>query len=222
MSSRLAPPDRSRSRRFNLGPDSGGCAGRFGGTTPDGLKVSLRDTAEYIMTFPLTTEPELMASVFRNCSFDEFLDAMNDGFKDDDRIVVVPHSTRLPRSRSKRFQSAVSPHGIVVGDEISDRVASHPLRPSVAPVADVADVADVDAQPYSGHKFGGEPYCLQEPELPGSRELFEAGFVQVIQVDFPGPEDGEVDGDWPFMDGLFNLFGRPPFIDAPWYWYLQK
>lgn len=175
--------------------------------------MSLRDTAEYIMTFPLATEPGLLATVFRNCPFDEFLDAMNDGFKDDDRIVVIPHATMFPRSRSKRFRSDVSPHGIIVGDEIPDRVRSHPLRPPVA---------EVDAQPYSGHKFGGEPYCIQEPELPGARELFEQGFIQAIQVDFPGPEDGDVDGDWPFMDGLFNLFLRPPFVDVPAYWCLQK
>ncbi|HNB54542.1 MAG TPA: hypothetical protein PK530_21525, partial [Anaerolineales bacterium] len=72
-----------------------------------------------------------------------------------------------------------------------------------------------------GHKFGGRPYCIQEPTLAGVEELLAQGYRQIFQIDFPSPQDGRISGSWPFGDGLFNLFWRPPFENEPFYWYLQ-
>ena len=63
---------------------------------------------------------------------------------------------------------------------------------------------------------------IRQPELPGAAELFRDGYVQVLQLDFPDGDDGDISGNWPFGDGLFNLFWRPPFIGEPYFWYVQK
>jgi len=74
---------------------------------------------------------------------------------------------------------------------------------------------------YSDHKFRGRPYSIQDPELDGAEELMKRGFVQVLQLDFPGAADGAVRGNWPFFDGLFNLFMLPE-RPSLYEWAVQK
>jgi len=203
----FAPNDRAWSRTFHFGVGPSSHGPRIGGTRPDGLRADLQDDAEYIMTIQLATAPDIFASLFRNCSFDDFIDGMNDGFHDDDRLLAIPHHDDLRRSSDTAFASSVTPHPLVVAE---------------TPTRDRAPSSDGSTVPRGGHKFGGEPHSIQEPELPGASQLFGAGYLQIVQVDFPAADDAEVDGDWPFMDGLFNLFWKPPFFDTPYFWYLQK
>jgi hypothetical protein len=159
------------------------------------------------MTLPISQEPTLYASVFQNCSFKELIKAINAGFKTDDRLVIVPHHANLPRATDDRHRSTVNACEIIIQEGVSS---------DWIPDGEGGRVRN------SHHKFGGEPFCIQEPELPGASELFDSGYVQVAQVDFPGPEDGSIEGDWPFLDGVFNLFGLPPLEQSDYKWYLQK
>jgi hypothetical protein len=156
------------------------------------------------MTLPLSADPQLFASVFITCSFRELLKARNRGFRTDERITVITHGDDLPRSSSGLWASELSPHPLRIGEARSDQSKD--------------DEGGVVIN--SDHKIGGEPYCIQEPELPGAAELFKQGYVQVLQLDVPGAADGGIRGNWPFGDGLFNLFGRPPF-EQDFQWFFQ-
>ena len=118
-------------------------------------------------------------------------------------MVVLTHP-ELPVSDAPERNSVLSAHPIVVGSEAPDLVSDE----------DGGTVID------SSHKIGGRPYCIQEPELSGAKELFADGYLHVLQLDFPGPPDA-VKGEWPFGGGLFNLFWRPPFEEQEYVWYLQ-
>ena len=49
-----------------------------------------------------------------------------------------------------------------------------------------------------------------------------AGYLQILQLDFPGGgEDALVSGNWPFGDGMFHLFGKPPFDRDHWRWFFE-
>jgi len=201
-----APVDVALSCPFRI-PDGPSQSGpRIGGLAPSLLTPpALHPSAEYILTFPLCVEPLLYASIFRNCASDDFFHALNDGFMADDRIVAAVHPD-LPRGESALHASQVSPH---------------PLRLQL-PAPDVLPDGEGGFVTSSDHKLGGRPYCIQEPEVEGADALIAAGYVQVLQVDFPGFEDGNICGPWPFGDGLFNLLWRPPFLASELRWCIQK
>jgi hypothetical protein len=199
----VAPADPSRSRTFRIVDGESERGARLGGRAPDGVGDSvLREDAVYVMTVPLSSTPELELSIFVQ---GEIWAAMNQGLFSDVRVVALPHVPSHRRSDG-RFRSQLSEHRIVLGDEISD----------ADPESDDAD----GPKPWSHHKIGGRPYCIQEPELEGAEALSQRGFVQLIQLDFPGSADGAVSGSWPFADGMFNLFGKPPFDE--FFWAFQK
>ncbi len=118
---------------------------------------------------------------------------MNEGVQSDNRVVAIRHGA-LPRGSSNQFASELSAHPLVISPH------SHP---------DLIDDGEDSGIISSIHKFGGRPYCIQEPELAGANILLENGLVQALQLGFPGHADGKVTGDWPFAGGLFNLFLKP-------------
>lgn len=195
MTKLVAPADRSRSIPFRIvdGPSERGP--RFGGRAPDAAEVdALDDAAVYVLTIPFT--PELELSVFKR---GELWDAMNAGIFADDRIVAVVHPPSARRS-DDRFRSPLTEHAIVLGEEQSD-----------------ASEED-EEKPRADHKLGGTPYCIQEPELEGA-----AGLTQVLQLDFPSADDGDISGSWPFADGMFNLLTPTAHGDARVFkWAFQK
>ena len=200
----LAPEDRRYHLRFRIGDGPSERGARVGGWPPADLDSRpLCEGMTYFLTFPLADTPELYASIFL-AEFGDLMKALNDGFKTDSRVAIIPH-TDISRGDSSQFASTLSSHPIVIGEQYSDLCRN-----------DLGEVL-----PWSDHKFGGEPYCIQEPELPGARALFEQGFIQVLQLDFPNAADGNIDGDWPVGDGIFNVFWKPPFEGVPYYWYLQ-
>ena len=72
---------------------------------------------------------------------------------------------------------------------------------------------------------GGSPYLVREtPDLRAQLDETAAlGYLQILQIDFPTNEGDElVYGDWPFADGVFHLFGRPPFDSDAWRWLWQR
>ena len=173
---------------------------------PEGLNFPLRDEAQYFGTFPLYTDPSpLYFSLFINCEFWDLVSSLNLGLQTDDRIVVVTHPA-LPRSHSTQYASQlISQHSLHIDELAADMVQS--------------DSGEMVIR--ERHKFGGRPFCIQEPVLPGSEELFAQGYRQLLQIDFPSPADGRVSGNWPFGDGIFNLFWKQSLSSEPYFWYLQ-
>lgn len=197
----VAPTEPSRSRPLRILDGASEEGPRLGGRAPEGVFERLRDPAVYVMTLPLATDPELELSIFRQ---GELWDAMNAGVFSDDRVVAIVHAPSRRRADG-RYRSALSEHRIVLGDEVDD---IH------------FDEAADEPRPRSDHKLGGHPYCIQEPELDEGEALLRRGLVQLVQLDFPSSQDGDVSGSWPFADGMFNLFGAPPFEE--WFWAFQK
>lgn len=201
----IYPLDLKQSRPFHFVEESTPVDVRIGGNMPDGLSVRLHEGARYFGTFPIYDEiSRLYFSIFINCSFANFIKALNRGFQTDDRIVVAIHES-LPRSTSAKYGSGLSQHAIHIDAVGADLIQS--------------DTGETVVR--EGHKFGGSPYSIQKPVLPGSEALFLKGYKQVLQVDFPSPSDGRVSGSWPFGDGIFNLFWKDPFEKEHYHWYLQ-
>ena len=48
-------------------------------------------------------------------------------------------------------------------------------------------------------------------------------YLNVLQIDFPAVagDIGNVEGDWPFGDGLFHGLGRAPFGRGDWLWFWE-
>lgn len=156
---------------------------------------------QYVMTVPFLREPLVYVSVFVNCSYRTLLGARNGGLQSDARIVVVRHG------EANRDSVAANASGLT----------PHPLLLETQPAPDLLDDEDGGRVIDSSHKIGGRPYCIQEPELDGVEALLREGYVQAVQLDFPGSEDGDVSGNWPFGDGLFDLFLRvDPSATAYW------
>jgi hypothetical protein len=162
--------------------------------------------SQYVLTFPFLIEPVVYVSVFVNGTIKRLWQSMNDGLQSDDRIVTIQHGDAL-RGDSD--------------DEIRSELSAHPLLVAELLEPDLVDDGEGGRAIASDHKLGGRPYCIQEPELDGAEELLGRGYVQALQLDFPSSRDGAVSGNWPFTDGLFNLF-IAPHGGAPVYWAFQK
>ena len=202
----VAPSNPAFSRRLTIGEGPIDSVLRVGGPGSEGVDSTLLGPhAQFVLTVPLASGPRLCFSLFVNATFRQLITAMNDGPHSDDRVIVILHD-KVPRlSKRGRFQ-CMSEHPLVLG----------------APEPDLVSDGEGGFVTESRHKIGGRPYCIQEPELPGASSLLERGFIQVLQLDFPGPPDALVSGDWPFGDGLFNLFWHPHATGEDFVWYVQK
>jgi hypothetical protein len=198
----VAPLDRGRSRPFRIVDGSRSNHARLGGRAPSGVgDAVLSEAAAYVLTVPAAVDPDLYISIFVQ---GELWDAMNRGMFSDERVVALSHGA-LPSRTDGRFPSALSEHLLELGEE----------RPDM-----VAEPGDDVIRPRADHKIGGRPHCIQEPELEGIEALLDTGFVQLVQLDFPSAADAMVRGTWPFANGLFSLFGAPPF--ERFFWAFQK
>ncbi len=175
---------------------------RLGGRAPEGVRA--RGGMEYLLTVPfLTSAQELSLFV---AGFDELLPA-NGSLQAPGLIEVLLH-TPAPRRASGEPASSLSEHPLLL-----------------QPVKDDWFVND-DGETVieSSHKLGGRPYFIQgEPDLEAEvAKILRSGYLQILQLDFPGGGgDALVSGDWPFADGLFHLFGSPPFDRDHWRWFFE-
>ncbi len=174
---------------------------RFGGRAPEGCSPpSLGARGRYLATVPLATDPELEISVFTGFSFEEMLEAAGDIARATELIDAVAHPPS-PRRADLAFASELPGHALLLGAQQED-VELDQGRRIVR----------------STHKLGGRPYFMHGDTVldQAVEALFDAGFRQVLQLDFPGADDAAVEGDWPFADGVFHLLGREPFGPTDW------
>lgn len=199
----LAPKDPLKSVAFSLRAQAEGDGGRLGGRPPDGIvPAQPRTNTVYLATVRISRFPDLEASIFlTEREENELLKTGGRLYQGRDLgpIQVTLHG---PTSRGTGIglRSTLSERAIVLGDEQDDWYTG-------------GQAGVVQGR----HKIGGRPAIFKEWDLEErAGELLSNGYMQVLQLDFPGDGDDVVGGDWPFGDGMFHLLGREPFGEADW------
>jgi len=205
----LFPNDPLVSVPFNVGQGPNEAGPRLGGRPP--ANVLPRTSNEFIcyfLTIPLSVEPSQEVSVFTSSNFDRLLKACGN-LNEEGLVQVVVHSSSR-RGKSLELSSSLSEHPLLLLEPREDWLMSDEGERIVA----------------SFHKLGGRPYFIQgKLGLEAAvRRLMAAGFAQVLQMGFPAVrgDTGEVEGDWPFGDGMFHLFGMAPFGPGDWRWFWER
>jgi hypothetical protein len=69
---------------------------------------------------------------------------------------------------------------------------------------------DLGTKPvFQDHKVGGMPYFGQlEGQVMESLPLLNSGWIHLLQLVFPGIDDDETPGSWPFGESAFHVFCR--------------
>jgi hypothetical protein len=192
--------DQGRCHPIRIVADHEGIDGHLGGAPPQGIAPPGGLT--YFLTVSFATDPDRQISIF--VADYERLAPARGRINDLGLVKVIEHGP-ADRSNATINPSPLSPCGLVVlpdeEDWIDDEEGGRVVR--------------------SGHKLGGRPHLLREtaPLLEGVKQLTAQAFAQVLQVDFPGGDDAPVSGSWPFGDGIFGLFGRPPYAATDWRWW---
>jgi len=120
-------------------------------------------------------------------------------------VEIVLHG-RSRRGSAALLASPLSGRAIVIGAEQDDWYVTEDGR-----------------VPIGRHKMGGRPSIHKEWDLEGvCAELQQSRYVQVVQLDFPGPEDLTGIGSWPFGDGMFHILAREPFDPQDWIWFWEN
>lgn len=186
--------------------DGPGLPGAFlGGRPPRGVAPKPESgPLRFFGSVPLTVEPELCASLFV-ADLEQLLQARG-RLNALGLLEVVIHPAAEEREVDPSpLSSPLSEHGLRLLEPASDRI--------------LGDEGEEVFRP--GHKIGGRPHLIRvSAQLVDSIEACRAGgFSLAAQFDFPSGDDAAVTGDWPFADGMFALFGRPPFDRENWRWY---
>lgn len=175
-------------RPFSIGSGPSETGPRLGGRAPQSV-APINPRLRYFLTVPLSGSSQEM-SIFTDPS-SAFVFGGNAGrILSGGGIEIAIHDSTGRSPDQTSFDSELSAHPIRVG--------------SVEP--DVQDEEGIQ-RPFSGHKLGGKPYLVKTGgQLEASlQSLIDAGFRQALQIDFPGSEDGPVEGSWPFGTGLFHV-----------------
>lgn len=175
---------------------------RLGGRAPEGVEPALApDLARYLLSIVLG-DAQQEISVFLAVDYGRLFDLSGQIVGPAENAVDVIIHPPSVRSLTDRFHSDLSGHALVFGEPREDLI----LRENGS------------LTPRSSHKCWGQPYFLHgEPELESRVvELLTRGFRHVLQLDVPGSEDGEVDGNWPFADGVFHLLLRSGVSEVEW------
>lgn len=176
--------------------------GLLGGEPPSGV-MPARSGLRFFLTVPFCSEPALHLSIF--VADLGVLLAYQDTICLPGAVEVITHPPR-PRGAGSPHRSELAALSLSVGDEIEDLERDE----------------NGTVFPYLGHKLGGRAFLIRQGALAeaivaSARE----GFRHVLQMVFPGPPDVPVSGTWPFGDGVFHLFARPPCSLEQWRWCWQ-
>jgi hypothetical protein len=157
------------------------------------------------MTIPIIGH-ECELSIFLQANLDEIIEQSNE-WTPAGVVEPVVHGWS-ERGEGGSLDSHMSEHCIVVDAIEAD---------------EVPDAAGVIV-PKSCHKLGGMPYVYRRERIDGDvQRALDAGFRQVIQLDFPNNtlDSKTISGDWPFADGLFHLLMRSDEREREWAWFWQ-
>lgn len=169
---------------------------RMGGASPDVDLSLVKDGYKYFFTIPSSKADEL--SVFIEDDFDKYWD--NKGILQRNSMGGMVHL--LSHEKSTRRSSATSHCNYL-----------SPL--SLAISAQSADVAN-SADAWHHHKLSGYPYSDDKKISHVVNVLMKSGHSLVMQLAFPGPDDCDVNLNWPFSDGFFYIFSKGSSFSFLW------
>lgn len=190
---------------FTIGAADDGTGPRIGGRPPDRISPRAMAEARYFATLPLSTGPSMELSLF--FPMEGEVVAARSGVIHESFIAVIVHETSR-RSFSDTSRSALPEHSLVLLPQKEDSFIDEEGVPVIE----------------SHHKLGGRPFLIHNEAAldEGVRSLSAAGFSHIVQFDFPaGGEDAVLDGPWPFVDGMFHLFGRARDDAWEWRWFWE-
>lgn len=176
---------------------------RFGGRAPKGIIPKRRDPlTSFLLTLPV--DDRKSASFFLSVtSYDPdsalyvFSKAGVVQADDSPLLEVVIHESTLELS------------GESFGKEFPRLIFENADNGEDPPVDIHGAFPDPD-DCFDHHKLGGFPYFYQANDIvtENSFLLLRDGFSHVFQLAFPGPDDAEVNCDWPFGELVFHVYFR--------------
>ena len=183
----------TRSVEVHIVPDTEVGFGRIGGMPPEGVEPSR--PGRYFVSFALHDGTDDAASMFLHFDFDGMADARGIVGVHESEVSVVVHPP-APRTTTSEFASELSGHALVAGEEVDDMPEPEP------------DDDEFEPQPIGGHKLGGEPHLIRHKAttIDSLAAAKADGFEHCLQIDFPSRDDDDIRGDWPFGDGIMQIF----------------
>lgn len=114
-------------------------------------------------------------------------------------LQYVVHGTPDGLDEASPLKSELEPCGLRFGAWQTD-----------PPCRDIRDMSEAPFDHYaSDHKSGGVPYFEHlEGQCGETLQLWQQGWVHLLQLVFPGAEDFFGHGSWPFGEDPFHLFAR--------------
>ena len=206
----ICPQDLNVSRPFQRGLGPSEIGPRMGGRPPKGIyPSSLCVEPRYLLTLPLSEDRQSEITIFY--SWDQF-----------NKLIGVPNNS-IEKSIGKYIDIAIHGHSFRdIASPFTSDLSEHPVIIS-DPVNDLVIDDEIDEAPLSDHKIGGRPCRIRNLEqlFKNVASIQAQGYLQVVQLEFIGSNDVEWKGNWPFADGVFHLFGKPPFGEHNWCWIWQ-
>lgn len=194
---------------FIIGDGPSHSGPRIGGAPPEGIRSIQSDEAHYLLTMLLEADGTTEVSIFLCPDWDDVLFSHSRMLHSQDEAWVefVVHGSSV-RSLGETYDSILTPHPLLFLSLERDRQG------------DNAEVDDESGAPLRRHKLGGQPYFVRYKEelVKAIQEIEQQGYRQLLQLTFPSPKDGDIDGDWPFADGQFYLFFKVEGGLYHWYY----
>jgi len=193
--------------RIGDGPSLSGP--RIGGSGPIGVSPERLAEADYLLTLMLDDDHATEVSLFLNHDWWDFSDYYRCVLGEDEPWIefVVHGSSERGLNNSRR--SLLTPFPLIYGPAILDQQGYF--------------AEDGEAIPNSDHKIGGRPFIIKSETafVNAIQKIEQNGFHQLFQLAFPGSRDANIAGDWPFGDGIFNLFFKREAGTYHWYYFWQ-
>lgn len=194
---------------FTIGIGDSESGPRIGGRSPMSVSTLNISDGRFFATMPVSKVPPLEASIFLDWQrFENFENVPVNRLQRSGReLVEILLMGPTIRKKDSSFSGPLSEHPLNLGSLAEDETINEDEEKCVR----------------SGHKLGGTAYLIQpRNSLVSELEtLTLEGYRHVVQFDYMAPGDAEWQGRWPFGDGLFNVFGKPPFEDGSWRWLWQ-
>lgn len=185
--------------KLRLAAPSTPTAFRFGGNPPKGIHPLRRtEFTSYLVTLPF--DSRLSCSIFVNLTS---MDSSSPWFVFS--AAGIAHDAASPLVEALWHPPILEIDSLQLPmrfPQLAFELVGQGCDPS--PLDDPEDCFD-------HHKLGGCPYYYQTGEgvIKVSQQLFADGFHHYFQLSFPGPDDADINCNWPFGEYVFHVFARP-------------
>jgi hypothetical protein len=198
----IKPHNRQDFIKINFVAEVGTKDNRLGGRPPQGVRPKVVESyTRYLLT--LNLKADLAVSLFTTFDYDnpqgrfDFFSSIGQLFSEDNILIQFVLHRPIGRDSDTTLASEIPPCSFIFKDKGKDPNATNP---------DDYEWEEI----YADHKIGGIPFFehLAESILEDSFRLLDEGWNHFFQMASPGPNDSDMDCDWPFGGDVFNLFVR--------------